>query len=358
MSLHFHPLTVKEVRRETPDCVSVLFDVPELLKKQFAFRQGQNVTLRKHVEGEEVRRTYSICSSPLENELRIAVKKQPGGLFSTYINDLLKPGDVLDVMEPAGRFYTPLHPGQKKKYLAFAAGSGITPVISILKTTLAVEKESRFTLIYGNRNRSSIIFLEELEALKNKYLTRFQLFHILSREHTDVPLFNGRMDEEKLKELDALLLFTNYDEFFICGPEKMIFCIKDFLEGRGIDKKNIHFELFTTSSRNVTRQQKKYMDIKTDVSRVTLISDGRAFHLEIPARSEQTILEAAISAGADVPFACKGGMCCTCKAFLREGKVQMDVHWGLEDEEVEKGYILTCQSIPLSETLVVDFDTR
>jgi Flavodoxin reductases (ferredoxin-NADPH reductases) family 1 len=246
MSIHFHELRIKEIRRETADCVSIAFDIPEDLKEDFRFQQGQSLTMRTLLGGEEVRRTYSICSSPLEGEWRVAVKKVEGGLFSTFANQELRTGDRLEVMPPVGKFNTPLDPARKKHYLAFAAGSGITPVLSIIKTTLQTEPQSDFTLVFGNRSRASIIFFEELEALKNKYVERFNLVHILSRERTDAPVNFGRIDEPKLKELEKLVAFDSMDEIFICGPEAMIFCVKDYLENKGIEKKKVHFELFTT----------------------------------------------------------------------------------------------------------------
>ena len=245
MSIHFHKLVVKEVRRETPECVSVLFDVPEEIKKDFAFKQGQSLTMRTFLNDEEVRRTYSICASPLDNEWRVAIKKQESGLFSSFANEQLKKGDVLEVMPPVGKFYSHLDPQQKKNYVAFAAGSGITPVISIIKTTLRTEPKSQFTLVYGNRNKNSIIFKEELEGLKDKFIDRFRIIHILSRERTDAPINSGRIDTNKLSELNKLIDYKNTDEFFICGPEEMIFCARDFLEV-AIERSKIHFELFTT----------------------------------------------------------------------------------------------------------------
>ncbi len=360
MSIHFHKLVVKEINKETTDCVSIVFDVPEELKEIFCFKQGQSLTMRKMINGEEVRRTYSICSTPLENLWRVAVKKVDGGLFSSFVNDQLKKGDVLEVMPPVGKFYVELNPAHKQNYLAIAAGSGITPVLSIIKTTLHTEPKSSFTLVYGNRSRSSIIFFEELEALKNKYLQRFSLINILSRERTDSGISFGRIDKEKLDDLSKLIDYSSIDETFICGPEEMIFAAKEFLEAKGIDKKKIHFELFTTSSeakRVSGRQQPATKDTGAK-SRITVKLDGRSFDFDLPLTSETTLLDAALKQGADLPYACKGGMCCTCKAKLLEGEVAMDVHWGLEDEEVEKGYILTCQSHPRTEKIVVDFDTK
>src|SRR6185295_11820520 len=234
MSIHFHKLVVKEVRRETPECVSVLFDIPEEIKKDFVFKQGQSLTMRTFLNQEEIRRTYSICASPLDNEWRVAIKKQESGLFSSFANEQLKKGDVLEVMPPVGKFYTHLDPQQKKNYVAFAAGSGITPVISIIKTTLRTEPKSQFTLVYGNRNKNSIIFREELEWLKDKFIDRFRIIHILSRERTDTFVNSGKITTGKLEELNKLINYNHADEFFICGPEEMIFCIKAFLEQKGI----------------------------------------------------------------------------------------------------------------------------
>lgn len=358
MSLHFHRLTVKEIKKETPECVSVLFEVPETLQNDFLFSQGQSLTLRTTINGEEIRRNYSICSSPLENKLKVAIKKVEGGVFSSFANEQLKKGDVLDVMPPVGKFNTPLHPENKKNYLAFAAGSGITPVISLIKTTLATEKYSRFTLVFGNRNRSSIIFFEELEALKNQYMERFSLVHILSRERMDTDLNFGRISQEKLEELDRLEDFTSTDDFFICGPEEMIFTVKEFLEKKGIGGNKIHLELFNSTKSPRSTVDSPQINTAGAVSNINVKVDGRSFEVTIPFNSDQTILDAALQQGADLPYACKGGMCCTCKAKLLEGEVSMDVHWGLEDEEVAKGYILTCQSHPKTEKVVVDFDAK
>ena len=358
MSIHFHPLTVKEIRRETKDCVSVSFGVPVDKQKDFAFTQGQSLTMRAFINGEEARRTYSLCSSPLENEWRVAIKKVEKGLFSTYANELLKKGDVLEVMTPVGKFNCELDAANKKHYLAFAAGSGITPILSIIKTTLALEPQSEFTLVYGNKSRPSIIFFEELEGMKNKYMDRFNLVHILSRERMDAEINYGRIDKKKLKELNAALDFSGMDEFYICGPEEMIFCVKEFLEENDTDKKKIHFELFTAPGEAFKKLKLQAEETTTDgpTSHITIKVDGRSFEFEHPFNSEVTLLDAALQQGADLPYACKGGMCCTCKAKLLEGEVSMDVHWGLEDEEVENGYVLACQSHPRTEKVVVDFD--
>ncbi len=359
MAVHFHTLKVKEVRLETPDCVSVLFSVPDDLKKDFEFAQGQNITVKKNMDGEDIRRSYSICAAPYENELRIAVKRVEGGKFSGYANTELKAGDELDILPPTGKFNTKLQTTNCKKYVAFTAGSGITPVISIIKTTLLSEPESRFTLVYGNRGRSSIIFFEELEGLKNKYLNRFNFINILSREKTDAPINSGRINNGKLTELKKLIDYNGIDDFFICGPEEMIFCIKDFLELQGIDKKKVHFELFTTPGQKKLAVGKKQLavGIQMPKSKITVKLDGRSFDFDL-GFNQDSILDAALKQGADLPFACKGGVCCTCKAKLLEGEVDMDVNWGLEQEEVEQGYILACQSHPKTEKVVVDFDVK
>src|SRR5258705_1300164 len=277
MSIHFHKLAIKEIRRETPECVSVLFEIPEEIKKDFAFKQGQSLSMRTFLNGEEVRRTYSICVSPLDDEWRVAIKKQESGIFSGFANEQLKKGDVLEVMQPVGKFYTDLNPQQNKNYVAFAAGSGITPVISIIKTTLRTEVKSQFTLVYGNRNKNSIIFKEELEGLKDKFIDRFRIIHILRRERTDEPINSGRIDLNKLNELNKLISYKNVDEFFICGPEEMIFCVKDFLEATGIEKKKIHFELITTLGENrksEVRSKKSEVKNEGPTSKISVKLDG------------------------------------------------------------------------------------
>lgn len=350
---------VGDVRQETPDCVSIAFDIPDRLREAFRFTQGQNVTVKATINGTEVRRSYSICTSPKDGELRIAVKMAPHGIFSTFANQVLKAGDKLDVLPPTGRFYTKLDPANKKQYLAFAAGSGITPILSIIKTTLATEPRSQFTLVYGNRGRNHIIFKEELEALKNRYIERFRVIHILSREKTDIPLFQGRIDAEKCTALEgALLDLETTDEFFICGPEAMIFGVKAFLESKGVTSKNIHFELFTTPGQKGIDQTSVQEIIATGLeSKVSVRIDGITFDFNLPYEGK-SILDAAMEEGADLPFACKGGVCCTCRAKLVEGEVSMDANYALEPDELEAGYILTCQSHPRTPVVSVDFDSK
>lgn len=355
MALHFHKLIVKDIKNETADCVSITFDVPEGLKNDFHFAQGQNVTVKFVSDGEELRRSYSICSSPLENELRIAVKKVANGLFSTYANEKLKPGDVVEVLPPTGTFFTEVNPANRKDYVFFAAGSGITPVISIIKTILITEQNSSITLVYGNKSVQSIIFREEIEALKDRFLKRFRVFHILSREKTETDFNYGRIDVSKCNHLSKLINFNIIDDFFICGPEQMIFNIKDFLEGWGIESKNIHFELFTTPVRKITQVPFKTSKTTKEGSDITVKIDGRSFDFRLGFDGD-VILDAALAEGADLPFACKGGVCCTCKAKLLEGEVEMDANYGLEKSELKAGFILTCQSHPRSKKVVVDYD--
>ncbi|MGZ3845815.1 MAG: 1,2-phenylacetyl-CoA epoxidase subunit PaaE [Flavisolibacter sp.] len=357
--IHFHSLRVRKVEKETDDCVSIEFDVPEELKETFRFKQGQNLTIKKAFNGEEVRRNYSICTSPLENKLKMAVKKADGGLFSTWANEELKAGDYLEVLPPTGKFYTEVDPFQKKNYVAFAAGSGITPIISIIKTTLNTEPASEFTLVYGNRTKNSIIFKEEIESLKDKFIDRFRVYHILSRELTEAEINNGRIDVDKLQLLfNKVIDMQRCDEFFICGPEEMIFCIKGYLEARGVANNKIHFELFTVPGQAKTEARTETMQMdEGPKARVSVKLDGIVFDFDLNYESE-SVLDAALKQGADLPYACKGGVCTTCKAKLVEGEVKMDVNWGLEPDEVAKGFILTCQSHPVTSKVVVDFDTR
>lgn len=358
MALHFHSLTVKDIKNETQDCVSISFDIPAELQKDFTFTQGQSLTLRKILEGEEIRRSYSICTSPFDKELRVAIKKVQGGLFSTYANTELRVGDKIDVMSPSGNFNTELHASGKKNYVAFAAGSGITPVISIIKTTLLTEPRSTFTLVFGNKNHSSIIFKEELESLKDKYIERFRLYHILSRERMEAEINYGRINAEKCEQLTKLIDLKTCDEFFICGPEEMIFCVRDFLEQKGIDKRKVHFELFTTPKRKAASYKPQAAsEAKKETSNITVKLDGRSFDFSLDYDSNN-ILDAALAQGADLPYACKGGVCTTCKAKLVEGRIEMEVNYGLEPDEVEAGFILTCQSHPRSEKVMVDFDVK
>ncbi len=355
----FNKLKIKEVRKETEDCVSIAFELPEELQPEYRFTQGQHLTLKKEIEGEELRRSYSICASPFDQELRIAVKRIPEGRFSTFANEELKVGDALEVMAPMGRFYTELDPENEKNYVAFAAGSGITPIMSIMRAVLQREPKSEFTLFYGNREVDSIIFREQIEGLKNEYMDRLSVHHILSREQTGSELFTGRIDEEKCRAFCRHLIGPEaVDEFFLCGPESMIHAIRDTLMDMGVSRRKIHFELFTAGlngkAKKVAREEQRKPTADVD-ARVEITLDGST--LEFPLSSGDSILDAAQKAGADLPFACKGGVCATCRAKLVEGTVDMDVNYALEPDELEAGYILTCQAHPQTDKVVVDFDS-
>lgn len=356
MSTHFEKLLVKEVRRETEDCVSVLLEVPQNLHEKFAYQPGQHITLRTFINNQEVRRSYSLCSSPLHKEWRIAVKKVDGGIFSQFANNDLKPGDTIELMPPMGHFILP-DTGEAKHYVCFAAGSGITPVLSIIKTGLVQQPNSSFTLIYGNRTRQSIIFKEEIEALKNKFMSRFQLIHILSREHTEAPLNEGRIDVSKCDRIFNSVTSINADAFFICGPEAMIFSIKDWLLTKGVDERKIYFELFNTTPLNATKKNQPEKSEEENIAHVGIQLDGISFSFDLPYNG-MSILDAALQQGADAPYSCKGGVCTTCKAKLVKGEVEMEVNFGLVPEEVEQGFILTCQSHPRSKEVIIDFDVK
>ncbi|MCF8281315.1 MAG: phenylacetate-CoA oxygenase/reductase subunit PaaK [Bacteroidales bacterium] len=350
-------MKVQDIRRETPDCVSVSFDVPPTLKPDYEFLSGQHLTLKTTVSGSEVRRSYSICASPSQGDLRVAVKQVPGGAFSSFANNGLAIGDELDVMTPMGNFTLETSSQNKKHYVAFAAGSGITPIISMLKTVLQNEPASHFTLFYGNRTTESIIFRDELEDFKNEYLTRLSVHHILSQEDLGADLFFGRIDGEKSRRFCSRLIdVLDVDAFFLCGPEPMIFSVKDTLLELGVDEKVIHFELFTTPGASTATFSKTWVPQPgLAAAKITLTLDGNTYSYNHADPSE-TILDAASKTVADLPYACKGGVCCTCKAKLLQGEVEMEVCYGLEKEEVEAGYVLTCQAHPKTEVVVLSFD--
>ncbi len=361
MAKHFRPLTILNIRNETPDCLSVSFQIPDQWKDEFQFNAGQNVTLRTNIGGQEVRRSYSICSSPFENELRVAIKKAEEGLFSSHAHKHFRESQVLEVLAPTGNFILPYKSTNKKHYVAFAAGSGITPVISLLKTILKEEPLSRFSLIYGNRSRSSVIFREELLALKNIYPGRFQMLPVFSREKMDAPIFEGRIDSAKCELIfKQIIPLASDQEYLLCGPSSMIFSLREWLISQKVQEKKIHFELFSDPGESTTiakeiKSGKK--ELSEEKSQVTIRLDGVSTEYQIPVDGP-TILEAAILAGADLPYACRAGVCASCRAKLVEGKVTMDQNYALADEELEEGFILACQSHPASKKLVVDFDIR
>ncbi|MBL7697063.1 MAG: phenylacetate-CoA oxygenase/reductase subunit PaaK [Chitinophagaceae bacterium] len=354
----FHPLTIKEIRRETPECISILFSIPDDLKEEYKFEPGQNITIKLQLGDEEIRRSYSICSSPHENELRVAVKHLEGGRFSSHANSSLKTGDVVQVLPPTGKFNPKSSAPGAKNYLAFAAGSGITPVISIIKSILQKDSESHFTLVYGNRARGSIIFKEQLEAIKNKNMDRFAMHHILSREQADADVYHGRIDKEKCEILSKYLIDINgMDHFFICGPEEMIFTVRDWLLEKGVAKEKIHFELFTVPGEKSKTTSSKITATSGEKSAITIKVDGKSTSFSHPYEGS-SILDGALQHGADLPFACKGGVCATCRAKLISGQVEMDTNYALEEDELAAGFILTCQSHPRSAEVFIDFDVR
>ncbi|HLA55777.1 MAG TPA: 1,2-phenylacetyl-CoA epoxidase subunit PaaE [Flavobacterium sp.] len=352
----FHPIKVLDVYKETKDCSVVSFEIPEELKHDFKYSHGQHLTLKANIDGAEVRRSYSLCSSPTEDKWQVAVKKINGGLFSSFVNEQLKKGDILELMPPNGVFYKEINSIQAKNYIAFAAGSGITPILSIIKTHLALEPNSTFQLFYLNRSVKSIIFKEEIELLKNRYFGRFEIFHFLSKEHRNIELLNGRFTKEKLQVLTkSIINVPAVDDCFICGPEEMIFLIRDELVAAGMAKEKIHFELFNTGNSEEQKQRvSKILENKVVGTEVTILDGGKEFHF-IMDDDYDNILDGALAAGADLPFACKGGVCSTCRCKVIEGTVEMKINYALDENEVAKNYILSCQAVPTSEKVVVDF---
>ena len=352
----FHPLQVTKITKTTDDCVLVNLQPSSGSLETFRFIQGQYLTLKAIIGGASVQRSYSLCSSPLDEILQVGIKQVPLGKFSTFANQELKVGDTLESLPPGGKFYVDISKEAQKNYVCFAAGSGITPMVSIIKTHLLSEPKATFKLFYINQTVSSIILKEELEAIKNQFMERFEIFHFLTRQNRSVELFNGRLNEEKLDTIFNTICDTEkIDDYFLCGPEAMIFLIKDFLEQQSVDKKKIHFELFTTSgaAKPIAPELKKKLQGKT--CKVTLTEGGKSMNFEV-AMGGDNILDAALNNSADLPYACKGGVCSTCRAKLIEGEVDMAVAYGLEEEEIKAGYILTCQALPTSEKVVVDFD--
>ena len=355
MTPKFHSLKIAEVRRETADAVSLRFEVPAELADDYRFVQGQHLTLKAEVAGEELRRSYSICAAVDDGELRVAIKKIGGGVFSNWANDSLKAGDSIEVMTPEGRFHTELDPASARHYVAFAAGSGITPVMSLIKTTLKAEPNSRFTLIYGNRRQNSVIFSEALEDLKDRYMTRFTLYHVFSREEQEVPLFNGRLDRARVGAfLDTLVPAETIDAAFICGPGEMIDEVEAGLLAGGVAAERIHLERFGVPDSGPAHHVEAG---DAPQARVTIIVDGLRREMDFRAE-DPSILEVALAAGLDLPFSCKGGVCCTCRARVLEGKVRMDKNFSLEQPDVDDGFVLTCQAHPLTERVVISFDER
>lgn len=356
MAEHFHRLRVAEIVPETEDAYSIRFDVPKELQEAFRFRAGQHLTLLAEIDGEEVRRNYSLCTAPFENDWMVTVKRIAGGVFSNWVGDNLKAGDVLDVMPPHGSFTTSFDASARRHAVAFAGGSGITPIMSLVRTMLAEEPQSRFTLFYGNRDSNSIIFLEALAALKDRYMNRLEIFHFLAQEEGDVELFNGMLDRTRCDEAIAHLVDDpkTVADWFICGPGPMMDAAEAALLDRGAKKERIHIERFTADrpSAALAAQMQALQDQAVGLT-VSVTLDGRTRKVEF---SQANILDSALAAGLPAPFACKAGVCATCRAKVTKGKVEMAAHDGLTDEEIAAGYVLTCQSVPSGEGVAVDYD--
>ncbi|WP_313137001.1 1,2-phenylacetyl-CoA epoxidase subunit PaaE [Paracoccus jeotgali] len=354
----FLPLEVTDIRRDTRDAVVVTLKPQPEDAEKFNFTQGQYLTFRREFDGEELRRSYSICAGLDDGVLRVGIKRVDGGAFSTWANEELAPGMELHAMPPMGRFHTDLDAETSRQYLAVAAGSGITPVLSIIRTTLAREPKSRVTLVYANRAVSSIMFREELEDLKNTYLGRLSIIHVLKSEGQEIDLFTGRIDAEKMQALfDNWIDPASIDTAFICGPEGMMLTVSDSLRKAGLDDSQIKFELFASGQPGRARKRAVSKDtVDTGVSTEAVVTlDGATRTFQMP-KQGQSLLEAALAADLDAPFACKAGVCSTCRAKVLEGEAEMAVNHALEDYEVAQGYVLTCQCYPLTDRIVVSYD--
>ncbi len=353
----FYKLKVRDIYKETDDCSVVTFDVPEDLHSDFQFHQGQHLTLRADIDGEDVRRSYSLCSSPFENKWQVAIKQIPGGKFSTYVNEQLTAGQVMDVMVPSGTFGVEVNKDASKNYLFFAAGSGITPVMSMIKTHLKAEPNSTCKLFYVNKTAKSIIFKEELEQLRNTYFGRLEIYYFLTQEKRDIDLFNGRFDDEKMTVLTKVFIdVPDTSEVFLCGPEKMVNYVSNYLIEAGLPKELVHYELFVTGlTEEDIKRQERLAKQNVEGVEVTIIDGGKEF-LFTMTKDYDNILDAALNAGADLPFACKGGVCSTCKCQVKDGNVEMKINYALEEDEVAQNLVLSCQAVPTTQKVVVDFD--
>jgi ring-1,2-phenylacetyl-CoA epoxidase subunit PaaE len=357
MSIDFHTLRVAEVKRETPDSVSVRFELPESLRDKFAFKAGQHLTFKRDFNGEELRRNYSLCVAPSEGALKIGVKKIAGGAFSTWANDTLKAGDTLDVMVPHGSFTWEFDAKATRHYAGFAGGSGITPILSLIKTALESEPNSRFTLFYGNRVSAGIMFLEELAGLKDRYIDRLAIYHFLEDEEEEIELFNGRLDAAKCGDILSTLVDPKItDAFFICGPGPMMDAIEEALLARKIAKNRILIERFTTGPLSQAQAEAaRALEEKAAGLKMSVTLGGRRMNVTFDP-ANHSILDNVRAAGMPAPFACKGGVCATCRAKVTSGKVEMKVNYGLSEEEVAEGFVLTCQATPVSEGVVLTYD--
>ncbi|MEJ8858611.1 1,2-phenylacetyl-CoA epoxidase subunit PaaE [Variovorax robiniae] len=361
MSVMFHPLRVRAIEPDTQEAVIVSFDVPPDLREVFGFTQGQYLTLRTDIDGQDLRRSYSICAGVDDGELRVGVRKVRGGVFSNWINEHLQPGHTVQVMAPQGRFFVPLDPASKRHHVGIAGGSGITPILSIMKTVLAREPKSRFTLIYGNRLLQSTMFKEEIEDLKNRYMTRLSLQMVFSDEHTDAPLNHGLMNREKIGEfLKSVVPAGGIDHVFVCGPFQMNDEAEAALLEAGVPEERIHIERFgvalpSTGPVGAVVHEAKPGDAET--ARIVIIRDGLQREISFT-KNQPSILDAASAAGMEVPYSCTSGVCGTCRAKVVEGEVRMERNFALDKKEVASGFILTCQAHPLTERVVLSFDER
>lgn len=354
--MEFYPLKIIDIEPNTPDCILVTLGIPDSLEQIFKYQAGQYLTMKIEVDGKDIIRHYSICASPLDNSWRVGIKRIAGGKFSSVAHDQWETGDEIMVSPPTGKFCIPENPDESNNYIAYAAGSGITPTISIISTLLRGQPKANVKLFYVNKTSGSIILKEELEALKNQFMNRLEIFYFLTSESRSVSFLNGRITPEKLDVIFKILADINHTHHhFICGPEAMLLMVRAYLLEHGVSKEQIHFELF--HSEGTSKQEVKIIakEYEGEVSKITLIEGGKSFKYVLPSGSNN-ILDGALALSADLPFACKGGVCCTCRAKLIEGEVKMMVHYGLEDDEIEAGYILTCQAIPVSEKILIDYD--
>ena len=355
MTPRFHRLTVSDVRRETPDAVSVAFAIPPELAAAYAYAPGQYLTLRTRADGEEVRRSYSICSGPDEGELRVAVKRVEGGAFSGWANEALLAGDAIDVMTPTGRFGVAHAPDKARVHVGFAAGSGITPILSIVRGLLVREPDARVFLFYGNRTMADMLFRTALEELKDRYLDRFSVFHVLSGEEQDVPVLNGRLDGEKTRlVLTHIVPAASVDHVFICGPLGMSEAVEAAALGLDVPAERIHVERFVSEHGGRPRPRPPAPADDASGRVAALIVDGK--RREVGVAEGESVLDAALRAGMDLPYACRGGMCSTCRAKVVEGEVAMELNYSLEPWETQAGFVLTCQARPVTERVVIDYD--
>ena len=354
----FHELTVRRIEPDTAEAVVVSFDVPEPLRETYAFTQGQYLTLRKTIAGEDLRRSYSICAGVDDGELRVGVRKVKGGVFSNWINESLKPGDSIAVMAPQGRFFVPLDPAARRHHVGIAGGSGITPILSILKTVLAREPLSSASLIYGNRMLKSTMFKEELEDLKNRYFTRLALHHVFSDEPTDAPLNMGLMNRDKIAEfLASVVPAPGIDHVYICGPYQMNDEAEAALLAAGVPEDRIHIERFGLAPQAAGAVLHQALPGDAEKAKVVIIRDGLRREIDF-LKDQPSILDAASAAGLEVPFSCTSGVCGTCRAKLIEGEVRMERNFALDKAEVANGFVLTCQAHPVTERVVLSFDER